>query len=108
MGFSSSVVVWHRCLAEVSNIVIARSKATKQSIVSWVDTSIASRSLSSGARSRDPLARNDQAQTHLCLISACDVRLSSIREKHDAYSDCRHRRRRRRLWGGAGESRGGC
>ena len=39
--------------------VIARSKATKQSILSFVARWIASRSLSSGAHSRDPLARND-------------------------------------------------
>jgi hypothetical protein len=40
--------------------VIARSKATKQSIFSPGATVwIASRSLSSGAHSRDPLARND-------------------------------------------------
>jgi hypothetical protein len=41
--------------------VIARSEATKQSILAgwqW----IASRSLSSGARSRDPLARNDEPE----------------------------------------------
>jgi len=38
--------------------VIARSEATKQSIVTtWLW--IASRSLSSGAHSRDPFARND-------------------------------------------------
>src|ERR1019366_1371383 len=39
--------------------VIARSKATKQSILSSKALWIASRSLSSGAHSRDPLARND-------------------------------------------------
>ena len=44
-----------------SNLITARSEATKQSILShgvlalW----IASQSLSSGAHSRDPLARND-------------------------------------------------
>src|ERR1700680_4178582 len=40
--------------------VIERSKATKQSILSAM-TWIASRSLSSGAHWRDPLARNDGA-----------------------------------------------
>jgi len=39
--------------------VIARSVATKQSMVQQVERWIASRSLSSGAHSRDPLARND-------------------------------------------------
>jgi hypothetical protein len=39
--------------------VIARSEATKQSIVAALWLWIASRSLSSGAHSRDPLARND-------------------------------------------------
>jgi hypothetical protein len=39
--------------------VIARSEATKQSIVAVLWLWIASRSLSSGAHSRDPLARND-------------------------------------------------
>ncbi len=39
--------------------VIARSKATKQSILASFAAWIASRSLSSGAHSRDPLARND-------------------------------------------------
>jgi hypothetical protein len=36
------------------------SKATKQSIYPRVEVWIASRSLSSGAHSRDPLARNDE------------------------------------------------
>ena len=39
--------------------VIARSVATKQSILSGEARWIASRSLSSGAHSRDPVARND-------------------------------------------------
>jgi hypothetical protein len=44
--------------------VIARSEATKQSILSSASLVwIASRSLSSGARSRDPLARNDGRKT---------------------------------------------
>jgi hypothetical protein len=38
--------------------VIARSEATKQSTLPFLPW-IASRSLSSGALSRDPLARND-------------------------------------------------
>jgi hypothetical protein len=38
---------------------IARSKATKQSMFPLAAPWIASRSLSSGAHSRDPLARND-------------------------------------------------
>jgi hypothetical protein len=42
-----------------SKFVIARSGATKPSILSFVAQRIASRSLSSGAHSRDPLARND-------------------------------------------------
>jgi hypothetical protein len=46
-------------MVAAGSIVIARSEATKQSI--W----IASRSLSSGARSRDPLARNDAPGTLL-------------------------------------------
>ena len=40
-------------------LVIARSEATKQSIYPRVERWIASRNLSSGAHSRDPLARND-------------------------------------------------
>jgi hypothetical protein len=44
----------------VSVLVIARSKATKQSIGDFPQLPwIASRSLSSGVLSRDPLARND-------------------------------------------------
>jgi hypothetical protein len=42
--------------------VIARSEATKQSISPLAAPWIASRSLSSGAHSRDPLARNDEKQ----------------------------------------------
>jgi len=42
----------------VCKVVIARSVATKQSSACFAFW-IASRSLSSGARSRDPLARND-------------------------------------------------
>ena len=45
--------------AIVGSAVIARSKATEQSILSFHGRWIASRSLSSGARSRDPVARND-------------------------------------------------
>jgi hypothetical protein len=41
------------------SIVIARSEATKQSMPEQTETWIASRSLSSGARARDPLAGND-------------------------------------------------
>ena len=47
--------------------VIAKSKATKQSILSFFLCAarwIASRSLSSGAHSRDPLARNDGFRTN--------------------------------------------
>ncbi|HVQ68754.1 MAG TPA: hypothetical protein VMT08_14780, partial [Bradyrhizobium sp.] len=40
-------------------VVIARSEATKQSIYPRTEIWIASRSLSSGAHSRDPVARND-------------------------------------------------
>src|ERR1700739_1610759 len=40
-------------------IVIAGSVATKQSISPWYYFRVASLSLSSGAHSRDPLARND-------------------------------------------------
>ena len=40
-------------------LVIARSEATKQSIYPRIERWIASRSLSSGAHSRDPLARKD-------------------------------------------------
>jgi hypothetical protein len=53
--------VGYRDDGDRSNLAIARSKATKQCILShgvlalW----IASQSLSSGAHSRDPLARND-------------------------------------------------
>ena len=46
-------------MAEVCLAVIARSEATKQSIFFVTRQWIASRSLSSGAHSRDPLARND-------------------------------------------------
>jgi hypothetical protein len=48
--------------AESYHIVIARSEATKQSnfFFSPRQSWIASRSLSSGAHSRDPLARNDE------------------------------------------------
>jgi hypothetical protein len=47
----------HFCWRLLNQIVIARSAATKQSslFIAW----IASRSLSSGAHSRDPLARNE-------------------------------------------------
>jgi hypothetical protein len=48
----------------VPTAVIARSVATKQSILS-AELWIASRSLSSGAHSRDPLARNDGESRHL-------------------------------------------
>jgi predicted GTPase len=40
--------------------VIARSDSDEQSMVPKVEMRIASRSLSSGAHSRDPLARNDE------------------------------------------------
>src|SRR5450759_5588074 len=50
---------------EVISAVIARSEATKQSRLSTSlrQSWIASRSLSSGAHSRDPLARNDVLKT---------------------------------------------
>jgi hypothetical protein len=41
------------------SLVIARSEATKQPISPQAGKWIASWSLSSGAQSRDPLARND-------------------------------------------------
>jgi hypothetical protein len=41
------------------SLVIARSEATKPSILPQAGKWIASWSLSSGAHSRDPLARND-------------------------------------------------
>jgi len=49
-------------LIQLSNsyVVIARSGATKQSMSPLAARWIASRSLSSGAHSRDPLARNDE------------------------------------------------
>jgi hypothetical protein len=47
----------------LSTHVIARSAATKQSISPGDSFWIASRSLSSGAHSRDPLARNDGLKT---------------------------------------------
>jgi hypothetical protein len=40
-------------------VIIARSEATKQSNAVFSEAWIASPSLSSGAHSRDPLARND-------------------------------------------------
>jgi len=40
--------------------VIARSEATKQSILALLRHGLLRRSLSSGAHSRDPLARNDE------------------------------------------------
>src|SRR6185437_9333171 len=46
-------------VAGMRTAVIARSEATKQSMSPRAVTWIASRSLSSGAHSRDPLARND-------------------------------------------------
>jgi TetR/AcrR family transcriptional regulator len=46
----------------LATAVIARSEATKQSSGAWAILWIASRSLSSGAHSRDPLARNDDLQ----------------------------------------------
>jgi hypothetical protein len=48
-----------RVLASNRLAVIARSKATKQSRIDIWQGWIASLSLSSGAHSRDPLARND-------------------------------------------------
>ncbi|MBX9645448.1 MAG: hypothetical protein K2X57_00145, partial [Xanthobacteraceae bacterium] len=45
---------------EPLSVVIARSEATKQSSFPRAALWIASRSLSSGAHSRDPLARNDE------------------------------------------------
>jgi hypothetical protein len=47
--------------------VIARSEATKQSILLFAVAWIASRSLSSGAHSRDPLARNDGLEQRATL-----------------------------------------
>jgi hypothetical protein len=46
-------------IASLIHFVIARSEATKQSRTFAFKPWIASRSLSSGAHSRDPLARND-------------------------------------------------
>src|SRR6202043_2100793 len=51
------------------SFVIARSEATKQSILTRGELWIASPSLSSGAHSRDPLARNDD-KPHLRLLAA--------------------------------------
>jgi hypothetical protein len=51
-----------REIADAHVVVIARSAATKQSSP-WLQLWIASRSLSSGAHSRDPLARNDGFKT---------------------------------------------
>src|SRR6478609_2378329 len=48
-----------RSESDSCSAVIARSKATEQSILSFHGRWIASRSLSSGARSRDPVARRD-------------------------------------------------
>src|ERR1700731_3100448 len=50
-------------------LVIARSEATKQSTLRLLHSRhqwIALRSLSSGAHSRDPLARDDARKAHLC------------------------------------------
>jgi hypothetical protein len=49
--------------------VIARSEATKQSSLPW-QLWIATRSLSSGGRSPDPLARNDADQLNQYVIGA--------------------------------------
>jgi hypothetical protein len=53
--------------ADVCLDVIARSKATKQSTL-FAAQWIASRSLSSGAHSPDPLARNDSLKNHCVLL----------------------------------------
>src|SRR6185437_7799351 len=63
-GFPPQHAALHHGLSGASvrylmGIVIARSEATKQSIPPLAVRWIASRSLSSGAHSRDPLARND-------------------------------------------------
>ncbi len=50
--------------------VIARSEATKQSILPYIARWIASRSLSSGAHSRDPLARNDVVESRFKFHSS--------------------------------------
>src|SRR5215207_3040138 len=47
--------------------------ATKQSIARQADRWIASRSLSSGAHSRDPLARNDE-ETYVPVLATCSAR----------------------------------
>jgi hypothetical protein len=53
-------------------LVIARSEATKQSISPPAEAWIASRSLSSGAHSRDPLARNDEGLRSNALPAAAE------------------------------------
>ena len=68
--------------------VIARSEATKQSMSPLAPLWIASRSLSSGAHSRDPLARNDDVEASgatnrpVGQISRRDKNLSSPRAKN--------------------------
>ena len=59
-----------------SSLVIARGEATKQSRTFAPHGWIASRSLSSGAHSRDPLARNDdRGQAHAFGPAACPARV---------------------------------
>jgi hypothetical protein len=59
LGRCRKIVVPAKAGTTSANTVIARSKATKQSSFVLVELWIASLSLSSGAHSRDPLARND-------------------------------------------------
>ena len=87
--------------------VIARSIATKQSIFPRAEPWIASRSLSSGGHSPDPLARNDGAcglghlycfSMPLCANSRATPLTepaSSIDHDHDCQLRCHIRVRRR-------------
>src|ERR1700679_3352366 len=71
-------------------VVIARSNATKQSSVSRAEPWIASRSLSSGAHSRDPLARNDVGKilAQACSISSRNTSSSSHLSSASCNSFC--------------------
>jgi hypothetical protein len=84
----------------VSLSVIARSNATKQSsfLHSRKESWIASRSLSSGARSRDPVARNDGSG---CLKIIFAIKAAKRDSRHPEERALRARLEGRRRWHGA-------
>ena len=62
--------------------VIARSKATKQSIQYPIKVWIASRSLSLGAHLRDPLARNDEWSAYAQSICFAMTEIGAVQANH--------------------------